>query len=222
MKVMDKPNPVETERPAVTEGASEYLRSVVQRNRAGEAVGSYAVCSAHAAVIDAAIQQALEDGNCVHVESTSSQVNQFGGYTGMTPQQFADGMRVAAASAGLPAGRVLLGADHLGPFAWRSEASATAMAKARDLAGLCVHAGYQKIHLDTSMPCGDDGKILNEKTVAERAAVLCRAVEEASEKMPDGSPKPLYVIGTEVPAPGGEVAEGESPVPTKVEDVHRT
>jgi D-tagatose-1,6-bisphosphate aldolase subunit GatZ/KbaZ len=64
-------------------------------------------------VIDAAIQQALEDGNCFHVESTSSQVNQFGGYTDMTPQQFADSIRVAAASAGLPAGRVLLGADHL-------------------------------------------------------------------------------------------------------------
>ena len=92
----------------MADGPSEYLRSIVQRNRRGEAVGSYAVCSAHPAVIDAAIQQALEDGNCLHVESTSSQVNQFGGYTGMTPQQFADAIRVAAASAGLPADRVLL------------------------------------------------------------------------------------------------------------------
>src|SRR5450631_3327819 len=139
----------------------------------------------------------------------------------MTPKQFADGMCVAAASAGLPPGRVLLGADHLGPFAWRSEPSATAMAKACDLAGLCVHAGYQKIHLDTSMPCGDD-KILDEKTVAERAAILCRAAEDACEDMPTGSPRPLYVIGTEVPPPGGEVAEGQCPAPTMIEDVHRT
>jgi D-tagatose-1,6-bisphosphate aldolase subunit GatZ/KbaZ len=216
-----RPDPFETDRSTVADGPSEYLRSVVQRNRGGATVGSYAVCSAHPAVIDAAIQQALEDGNCLHVESTSSQVNQFGGYTGMTPAQFADGMRVAAASAGLPPGRVLLGADHLGPFAWRSEPSATSMAKACDLAGLCVHAGYQKIHLDTSMPCGDD-KILDEKTVAERAAILCRAAEEACEDMPTGSPRPLYVIGTEVPPPGGEVAEGQCPAPTKVEDVHRT
>jgi D-tagatose-1,6-bisphosphate aldolase subunit GatZ/KbaZ len=223
MKVMNKrTSPVETERPAVNEGSSEYLRSVVQRNRGGAAVGSYAVCSAHPAVIDAAIQQTLEDGNCLHVESTSSQVNQLGGYTGMTPQQFADAMHVAAASAGLPADRVLLGADHLGPFAWRSEPSAAAMTKAGDLARLCVHAGYQKIHLDTSMPCGDDPKILDEKTVAERAAILCRAAEDACENMPTGTPRPLYVIGTEVPAPGGEVAEGECPIPTKVEDVHRT
>ena len=214
-------DPFETDRSTVADGPSEYLRSVVQRNRGGATVGTYAVCSAHPAVIDAAIQQALEDGNCLHVESTSSQVNQFGGYTGMTPQQFADAMRVAAASAGLPPGRVLLGADHLGPFAWRSEPSATAMAKACDLARLCVHAGYQKIHLDTSMPCGDD-KILDEKTVAERAAILCRAAEAACDEMPTGWPRPLYVIGTEVPAPGGEVAEGQCPAPTKVEDVHRT
>ena len=218
----ERPNPVETDRPTVAEGPSEYLQSIIKRNRSGEAVGSYAVCSAHPAVLDAAIQQSIEDGNCLHVESTSSQVNQFGGYTGTTPQQFADSIRGAAASAGLPAGRVLLGADHLGPFAWRSEPSAAAMAKACDLARLCVHAGYQKIHLDTSMPCGDDAKILDEKTIAERAAILCQATEEACEQMPAGSPRPLYVIGTEVPAPGGEVAEGECPVPTKIEDVHRT
>ena len=223
MKVMEKRrNPVETDRPAVNDGPSDYLRSVVQRNRGGETVGTYAVCSAHPAVLDAAIQQTLEDGNVLHVESTSSQVNQFGGYTGSTPQQFADAIRVAAVTAGLPAGRVLLGADHLGPFAWRSEPSATAMAKACDLARLCVHAGYRKIHLDTSMPCADDLKILDEKVVAERAAILCRAAEDACNEMPTGSPKPLYVIGTEVPAPGGEVAEGECPVPTKLEDVHRT
>ena len=206
----------------MAEGPSEYLRRIVQRNRAGQAVGSYAVCSAHPAVIDAAIQQTLQDGNCLHVESTSSQVNQFGGYTGMTPQQFADSMRGTAASAGLTATRVLLGADHLGPFAWRSEPSATAMARACDLARLCVHAGYQKIHLDTSMPCGDDAQGLDEKTIAERASILCRAAEEAYEEMPTGWPRPLYVIGTEVPAPGGEVAEGECPTPTTVEDVHRT
>lgn len=221
-RAMDnRPNAVETDRSTAADGPSEYLRSIVQRNRGGQAVGSYAVCSAHPAVIGAAIQQVLEDGNCLHVESTSSQVNQFGGYTGMTPQQFADSIRGAAASAGLAAARVLLGADHLGPFAWRNEPSATAMAKACDLARLCVHAGYQKIHLDTSMSCVDD-KILDEKTVAERAAILCRVAEQACSEMPNGWPRPLYVIGTEVPAPGGEVAEGECPTPTTVADVYRT
>lgn len=210
------------DRPSAAVGPSGYLRDLIERNRSGDAVGTYAVCSAHPAVIDAAVHQALEDGTCLHVESTSSQVNQFGGYTGTTPQQFADSIRAAAASAGLSADRVLLGADHLGPFAWRNEPSAAAMTKACDLARLCVQAGYQKIHLDASMPCGDDAKNLDETAVAKRAAILARAAEEAFEQMPAGSPRPLYVIGTEVPPPGGEVAEGDCPAPTKIEDVHRT
>lgn len=201
---------------------SAWLRTIVQRNRAGERLGTYAVCSAHPVVIEACVRQALEDGTCLHVESTSNQVNQFGGYTGTTPQQFADNIHEAGEAAGLPAERVLLGADHLGPFVWRDSPSATAMAKACDLARLCVAAGYRKIHLDASMRCADDPAVLDESTVAERAAALCRAAEDAFAAMPAASPHPLYVIGTEVPPPGGELAEGACPAPTKTEDVQRT
>ena len=38
-------------------------------------------CAPLTAVIEAAVQQSLEDGSVLLVESTSSQVNQFGGYT---------------------------------------------------------------------------------------------------------------------------------------------
>lgn len=198
---------------------SEFLRNVVKRNRRGEAVGTYAVCSAHPAVLDAAIHQALADGSALHVESTSNQVNQFGGYTGCTPAQFAVQIRGAAEKAGLPSTRVLLGADHLGPYSWRSEPAATAMAKASELAAQSVLARYQKIHLDASMPCGDDPAPLTEEVVAERTAMLCQAAEESFVTLPEGSPRPLYVVGTEVPVPGGEVAEGECPVPTQLEDM---
>ncbi len=201
---------------------STYLQEIVQRNRDGEAVGTYAVCSAHPVVIEAAVRQVIEDGSCLHVESTSSQVNQFGGYTGTTPQQFAAAIRATGAAMGLPAERILLGADHLGPFVWRNESADSAMAKACDLARVCVQAGYQKIHLDASMRCADDPAVLDEATVAERAAVLCRVAEDAFAAQPAGSPRPLYVIGTEVPPPGGEVAEGTCPAPTKIEDVRRT
>ena len=61
---------------------SEFLREVIRRNRQGMAVGIYAVCSAHPAVLDAAIHQSLQDETVLHVESTSNQVNQFGGYSG--------------------------------------------------------------------------------------------------------------------------------------------
>src|ERR1035438_1517141 len=112
---------------------SEFLREVVRRNRRGETAGTYAVCSAQPAVLNAAICQSLADGTVLHVESTSSQVNQFGGYTGSNPAQFADQIRGAAEKLGLPSSRVLLGSDHLGPYCWRSEPAAAAMAKARDL-----------------------------------------------------------------------------------------
>ena len=76
--------------------ASDFLRNLVRRNRESGDTGTYAVCSAHPTVLDAAIQQSLGDGMVLHVESTSIQVNQFGGYTGSTPAQFAAQIRQAA------------------------------------------------------------------------------------------------------------------------------
>src|SRR4051812_41055197 len=98
--------------------ATQQLTRIFSRNRAGERAGTYAVCSAHPVVLQTSIAQAVEDGSLLHVESTSSQVNQFGGYTGTTPDQFATSIRAMATQFGLPTERVLLGADHLGPFAW--------------------------------------------------------------------------------------------------------
>jgi D-tagatose-1,6-bisphosphate aldolase subunit GatZ/KbaZ len=95
--------------------ASERLREIISRNRRFEKVGVYAVCSAHPGVIAAAVQQAVEDESVLHVESTSSQVNQFGGYTGQTPSQFAEFVHSAAQHAGLPRDRVLLGGSP-GPY----------------------------------------------------------------------------------------------------------
>ena len=204
----------------VAPNAATRLLEIVERNRNGERVGTYAVCSSNPAVLDASIHQSLTDGSLLHVESTSSQVNQFGGYSGLTPAQFADFIRSAAVNAGLSSQSVLLGADHLGPFAWKNEASASAMAKACQLARDCVSAGYQKIHLDASMPCADDGRAVEEPVIAERAAILCEAAEQQAQAT--ASVPPLYVIGTEVPPPGGEVAEGTCPPPTRIDDVHRT
>jgi D-tagatose-1,6-bisphosphate aldolase subunit GatZ/KbaZ len=85
-----------------------------------------------------------------------------------------------------------------------------------------VLAGYGKIHLDASMACADDAKILPEHVVAERAAVLCEAAEEALKDLPPGADPPLYVIGTEVPAPGGESDPGAPPAVTTIESLHHT
>ena len=197
------------------------LQDGLRRNRRSGKGGVYAVCSAHPQVIDAAIQQTIEDGSVLHVESTSSQVNQFGGYTGQTPRQFADTVRLTAQRAGLDPQSVLLGGDHFGPFPWRNEASASALDKASTLVRDCVLAGYVKIHLDASMACADD-VALPEETVADRAAMLCEIAEKAYLQLPSGSPQLVYVIGTEVPAPGGESVNAQAPVITHGQQVHQT
>jgi D-tagatose-1,6-bisphosphate aldolase subunit GatZ/KbaZ len=201
---------------------SVRLQHILRHNRQSARGGTYAVCSAHPHVIAAAIEQALEDDSLLHLESTSSQVNQFGGYTGQTPREFADFVRGAAKAAGLRHERVLLGGDHLGPFPWRQERSISAMEKASGLVRDCVLAGYVKIHLDASMPCADDGTQVTEETVAERAAMLCQVAEKAYADLPSGSAPIVYVVGTEVPAPGGESQEEGTPSTTAPEHVHRT
>jgi D-tagatose-1,6-bisphosphate aldolase subunit GatZ/KbaZ len=199
------------------------LQFVLRENRQSGEGGTYAVCSAHPAVIEAAIHQSIADESLLHVESTSSQVNQFGGYTSMAPGQFADWIYSSARSAGLPSHRILLGGDHLGPFPWRKEASSVALEKACGLVRDCVAAGYQKIHLDASMACANDpAPALPEQTIAARAALLCQVAEDTHREMPIGSPSPVYVIGTEVPTPGGESHDPSDLAVTKAEDVHRS
>jgi D-tagatose-1,6-bisphosphate aldolase subunit GatZ/KbaZ len=219
---MKRNGPNHQSNPAYLADSSTILQQGIGRNRDGERVGVYAVCSAHPSVIDGAVQQSIADESVLHVESTSSQVNQFGGYARKTPRQFADFIHSTAEQAGLPAQRVLLGADHLGPFPWRDQPSKQALEKACELARACVLAGYKKIHLDASMPCADDQAELAETVVAQRAALLCEAAERAFQELPPGSLPLLYVIGTEVPAPGGASGPGEGPVVTTVESIRRT
>lgn len=203
--------------------AGATLQAIVRRNRASQHGGEYAVCSAHPQVIAAAAQQVRDDGSFLHVESTSNQVNQFGGYTGQSPEQFAIFVRGIAQRAGLSDDRILLGGDHLGPYPWRDEPSSRAMDKAQTLVRACVLAGYQKIHLDASMACADDRTAaLDEETVADRAAALCEAAERAFRELPPGSPPLLYVVGTEVPTPGGESGAEPSIVVTTPAHVRAT
>ena len=202
---------------------SAHLREIVSRNRAQSVGGIYAVCSSHPTVIDAAIRQALESGLLLDIESTVNQVNQFGGYSGQTPSEFAAFIAGRAERLGLPRERLLLGGDHLGPYPWRGEPAAVAMGHGCQLVKDCVLAGYRKIHLDASAPCADDGAAaLAAEIIAQRNAALCQAAEGAWLQQPAGTPAPLYVIGTEVPTPGGETAAGQAPAPTNPGDVRST
>jgi D-tagatose-1,6-bisphosphate aldolase subunit GatZ/KbaZ len=136
----------------------------------------------------------------------------------MTPSQFVTYIHALAAETGFPKENLLLGGDHLGPNAWQSEPAADAMGKAQVLIVEYVKAGYSKIHLDASMFCADDegdrSKPLDDAIVASRAAVLCATAEAAWNEFCSNSPKLLYVIGTEVPIPGGAQEEEDIVHPT--------
>ncbi len=164
----------------------------------GAPAGIYSVCSAHPLVLEAAVRQAVADGSSLLVEATSNQVNQFGGYTGMRPDDFREFTLGIAAAHGLTAERLILGGDHLGPNPWQHLPAAEAMQHAQDMVAEYSYAGFTKIHLDASMTCLGEQNPLPDHVVAERAARLCRVAEETS----NGKPR-YYVIGTEVPVPGG-------------------
>ncbi|WP_193165124.1 D-tagatose-bisphosphate aldolase, class II, non-catalytic subunit [Microbulbifer hainanensis] len=182
------------------------LQQLIRKNLDGAPQGIYAICSAHGLVLEAAMEQARADGTPLLIEATANQVNQFGGYTGMQPVDFFDYVMTLAARAELDPSKIILGGDHLGPVCWQAEPAAEAMAKARDLVEAYVSAGFTKIHLDCSMPCADDQLPLADEIIAERAADLCRAAEGAAARcgIPDTV---MYVIGTEVPPPGGAKEE---------------
>jgi len=203
---------------APTTGVGTPLRAIFERNRAGERCGVYSVCCAHPQVIRAALELARERGQVAVIESTCNQVNQDGGYTGMTPAQFADQVRAVARDVGLPPERLVLGGDHLGPQPWRKLPAEAAMAKAVAMVEAYARAGYGKLHLDCSMACADDAEPLGDALIASRAARLAHAAEAA---LVDEQRHPVYVVGTEVPAPGG-MGEGHAIVPTAPESVRDT
>jgi D-tagatose-1,6-bisphosphate aldolase subunit GatZ/KbaZ len=188
--------------------------------------GIWSCCSANRFVLEAAMEQATDDDAPVLVESTSNQVNPEGGYTGQTPAAFAAFVREVARGEAFPWERVVLGGDHLGPHPYRALPAAEAMAKARELVAQCVLAGYSKIHLDASMRLGDDpgpaDTPVDPEVVTERAVDLCAAAEEAHGRLPLGAPAPVYVIGTDVPPPGGEAVGAGPPSPTSRDDAERT
>lgn len=193
-----------------------YLKEIVAAQKRGEARGITSICSAHPWVLKTAM---LMDGKIL-IESTCNQVNQFGGYTGMTPADFVRFVHGIASENNFPLENITLGGDHLGPNVWQNEAAELAMQKSAVMIKDYVRAGFQKIHLDCSMRLADDPEgMLDPEISAQRTTFLAKVAEDS---VVDGNPEPLYVIGTEVPVPGGARDHEESVRVTKVEDVQQT
>jgi D-tagatose-1,6-bisphosphate aldolase subunit GatZ/KbaZ len=208
------------------------LDEIVRLQKRGEARGIPSICSAHPWVLRAAMSCAgtgtsWRENGLLLIESTCNQVNQFGGYTGLIPAAFVTYVHDLAAETGFPVGRLVLGGDHLGPCPWQDEPAASAMQKAADLVRDYVLAGYTKLHLDASMRLADDdpSRPLDVELSARRTAFLARVAEDTLAKVSEPSPRfqdLRYVIGSEVPLPGGAIAHENGVQVTKVEDARRT
>lgn len=198
--------------------------TIIKNQKIGLPEGITSVCSANYFVIKSSLLFAKENSSNVLIEATSNQVDQFGGYTGMTPSDFIEYVKSIADEVNLSVEKIIFGGDHLGPNVWQNESSESAMRKAEDQMRAYISAGFRKIHLDTSFSLGDDDKSkpLSPAIITERAARLCKIAEETYASLNDNSEPPVYVIGTEVPIPGGAQEEEESIVVTTPEDLVET
>ena len=199
----------------------QVLLDLIAEHKQGSARGVTSLCSAHPIVIEASLRHALRSGQqFVLFEATCNQVNQDGGYTGMTPADFVRFVHGIAARVGFDPARIALGGDHLGPNPWTSLDAAAAMDKAETMVAAYVAAGFRKIHLDCSMACSDDPEPLPEAEIVRRAVRLCQAAERAHAL--SGGAAPVYVIGTEVPVPGGATESIEGLAVTTPQDALAT
>jgi D-tagatose-1,6-bisphosphate aldolase subunit GatZ/KbaZ len=164
---------------------SDFLQDLIRKSRGVR--GIYSVCSAHPWVIEAAMRQAQVDGTHLLLEATSNQVNQAGGYTGMTPAMFRDYVHNIAREVSFDLDRLILGGDHLGPNPWQHLDAAIAMKNAVEMVRMYVEAGFSKIHLDASMRCADDAAIVADEVMAERAAMSCGRSNSKVAGAPSGA-----------------------------------
>jgi len=188
------------------------LQKLVQLQKQGNKVGIYSACSANEYVLEAVMEKAKKTNSVCLVEATSNQVNQYGGYTGMKPQDFYDFCWQLANKIGLQTSQLILGGDHLGPLTWTDMVEAEAMVEAEVMVKEYVMAGFTKIHIDTSMRVADDDTsvALATAVIATRGARLAKACEDAYQELLKSNPSaiaPVYIIGSEVPIPGGAQEE---------------
>ena len=130
------------------------------------------------------------------IESTSNQVNQFGGYSGKTPQEFYNNIKKILKKNNFSSRNFYMGGDHLGPLPWKKKNEKTAVNNSVQLINKCLDSNYSKIHVDTSIKCIND-KIINHSIIFDRTKYILQ-----NSKLKKKLGKTFLIIGTEVPLSG--------------------
>lgn len=145
----------------------------------------------------------------------------------MTPQKFKEFVYGIAEKVGFTTDRIFLGGDHLGPLTFASMNEKEAMEASEELVRCYVAAGFTKIHIDTSMKVADDdpNTRLSDEVIARRGARLARVCEDTYQELVKREPnaiRPVYIVGSEVPIPGGAQDPNAGMQVTRVEDFKAT
>ena len=190
------------------------LQQMMERRKKGEICGIPSYCSANELVLEQALKRAKALNTPTLIEATANQVNQFGGYTGMVPKDFYDMVHHLAKKIGVEENMIILAGDHLGPLTRQNLPEKEAMENSIELVYQYARAGFTKIHLDTSMKVADDPEGLRStETIARRGAILYQAAMKGYEELKAEKPeamRPVFIIGSEVPIPGGAQEEEDS------------
>lgn len=149
-------------------------------------------CTSNFDVIKAIIHYAKAKNFPILIESTSSQVNQFGGYTNNKPHQFKNKIFKICSELNFPKKMIMLGADHLGPFPWLQYKGHIAWKNSINLLKSCIKSNYKKIHIDTCYNLKDQKK-LSKKDIIEKSLELFQIAKKKNI---------FFVFGTETPFPG--------------------
>ncbi|MCI6603308.1 MAG: class II D-tagatose-bisphosphate aldolase, non-catalytic subunit [Clostridiales bacterium] len=206
---------------------AKTLHAIVDQRKAGKPLGLPSYCTANLPSLRAIMRTYAKrwPERPLLIEATANQVNQFGGYTGMKPVDYRAIIEKKASECGLSLEQLILGGDHLGPLTWQQLPEEEAMAHAHELLRQFTAAGFKKIHLDTSMRLGSDdpGKPLPVEVCARRGAELFHScLEVLKEQQIPESEWPEFVIGSEVPVPGGVSGMISSLEVTKAEAFEET
>lgn len=184
--------------------------------------GVYCACTASKPVIKTVLKKAKETNTIAVIEATANQVDHYGGYTGMLPIDFKNMVYELAKEVGVETSQIVLGGDHLGPLTFKHLSEEEAMKEAEVLVYEYVKAGFTKIHIDTSMKVASDDKDapLVDEVIARRGARLLKICDDAYKEYQLENPI-VYIIGSEVPIPGGAQEVEEMHV-TSPEDFQKT
>ncbi len=160
----------------------------------------FAACPNSEAVTRASIRAAKKHNAPIKYAATLNQVDNDGGYTRWTQQQFLDLVKDEVDSSGFE-GPVIVALDHGGPWLkdkqtiekWPLE---RAMQGVKDSLVACIDAGYDLLHIDPTVDRTlAGGEAISINTVAERTVDMIDHAER--HRRSANLPRISYEVGTE-------------------------